>query len=653
MTSSLMAAGGWWAVMLLVAGCGGSEGSPASTPPAATGTTPVASVSPPSGPPAQTSAPNARHCPKPTAEPCSKDGWCWDHPKPHGMRFEGAWGDDRRLVAFGGRSIVAVREQGSSRWQYLDAGTTSGLEAIYGAGDSVYLSGRRGTLVRFVDGCFEPIDVGSSDDFFGVWTDGDVVMVTGQEGRIHVFRGGAWSKLEVPEKPRLFSIFARSADDVIVADGNGTLYRHERGTWSSASQSDRWFHAIHGSKSGPIYAAGSASNLAELDPSRTGSGWRGLDRGVKGDFEDWYGVWSSGPTRAVAVGSLRGGIATLAGDPLPALENVMEPSWHAVSGTSTGDITVLGTHVARYDAKTKQWAVEHDPSGSRVYLEGIGGKDDDHVFAVGWEGTILQRDGTRGWKVVRSTGNRSDYLRDVWVRRPDHVWVVGSNKNLLEWDGKIWHQRATSETPHLNAIWSHDDDLAYAVGGGARLSGPSVMRSDGKTWTLVQDAPAGYWFDVWGSGPSDVYLTGHKGVAHFDGKAWRLVEEAREAFPEPQRKTHFNAQHVWGSGPKDVFVTLSNGGVVHFDGTSWRYTPPEQTHLKYSLPNDGGPDEIFGARSDAVGSVSNHGLIYRFDGKTWLHETSASSTQFANVWANDEAVYAVGGGGTILRRALR
>src|SRR5688572_17601144 len=72
--------------------------------------------------PTPDAAPRAakRWCPPASAVACSKDGWCWDNPRPHGMFFNEAWGDANRLVAIAERSVVAIREQGA--WKLVDTG---------------------------------------------------------------------------------------------------------------------------------------------------------------------------------------------------------------------------------------------------------------------------------------------------------------------------------------------------------------------------------------------------------------------------------------------------------------------------------------------------------------------------------------------------
>jgi len=592
------------------------------------------------GPPA---SPKPAWCPKPSPRPCSKDGWCWENPAPHGIFFEDAWGDAARLVAIGGRSMVAIRTRAETSWQFVDAGNVPAIEKLYGEGDDIYFAGRKGTLLRYRAGCFETIDVPTDADLRGVWTDGHVLLVIGGR-RLHMFRDGAWSDVKLPEEFHIHSLWARSPDDIFLGDGASKLYHYENGSWSVDSRGiHNGWRSIFGTAQGGVFAVG-VSQVALYDRAS----WRSLYPSDSSGRASWLDVWSAGPGHALAV-SRSGTMAWLEGRRVepPAIGGL---GWGAVWGESPTSITVLGSHVLRLNGN--RWSVEHTPVGDRTYVKGIGGSDDAHVYAVGNAGTIWRRSADASFRVVRASGKEGDYLNDVWVRRPDDVWVVGSNQNLLQWDGKDWHQRATAETPHLDAVWGHDADLAYAVGSRRRKVLSDILRYEGGDWKPVPNVPEGYWFDVWGSGPLDVYASGNGGLIHYDGKSWQRVEGAKQAFTQAEgEQNYFNASRVWGSGPNDVFVSMSNGGVLHFDGSAWSYTAPAKIHLRYKLPGDGGVDEVAG-RGAEVWGVSNHGLIYRYDGVAWHHESSATDTQFSGVWVSDKAVYAVGNGGAILRRPL-
>ena len=511
------------------------------------------------GPPA---SPKPAWCPKPSPRPCSKDGWCWENPAPHGIFFEDAWGDAARLVAIGGRSMVAIRTRAETSWQFVDAGNVPAIEKLYGEGDDIYFAGRKGTLLRYRAGCFETIDVPTDADLRGVWTDGHVLLVIGGR-RLHMFRDGAWSDVKLPEEFHIHSLWARSPDDIFLGDGASKLYHYENGSWSVDSRGiHNGWRSIFGTAQGGVFAVG-VSQVALYDRAS----WRSLYPSDSSGRASWLDVWSAGPGHALAV-SRSGTMAWLEGRRVepPAIGGL---GWGAVWGESPTSITVLGSHVLRLNGN--RWSVEHTPVGDRTYVKGIGGSDDAHVYAVG--------------------SRRRKVLSDI-------------------------------------------------------------LRYEGGDWKPVPNVPEGYWFDVWGSGPLDVYASGNGGLIHYDGKSWQRVEGAKQAFTQAEgEQNYFNASRVWGSGPNDVFVSMSNGGVLHFDGSAWSYTAPAKIHLRYKLPGDGGVDEVAG-RGAEVWGVSNHGLIYRYDGVAWHHESSATDTQFSGVWVSDKAVYAVGNGGAILRRPL-
>lgn len=77
------------------------------------------------------------------------------------------------------------------------------------------------------------------------------------------------------------------------------------------------------------------------------------------------------------------------------------------------------------------------------------------------------------------------------------------------------------------------------------------------------DPPSLPWlFDIWGSGPNDIYVVGRPGVIlHYDGTTWALQEL------NPSTADALVA--VWGSGPNDVYVAGHKGRVLHNNGSGW------------------------------------------------------------------------------------
>jgi hypothetical protein len=60
-----------------------------------------------------------------------------------------------------------------------------------------------------------------------------------------------------------------------------------------------------------------------------------------------------------------------------------------------------------------------------------------------------------------------------------------------------------------------------------------IAHWDGGTWT-VRDAPPDfdepYFFDLWGTGPSDVYAVGGYGaIVHWNGSAWTAMASGTDA----------------------------------------------------------------------------------------------------------------------------
>lgn len=79
-------------------------------------------------------------------------------------------------------------------------------------------------------------------------------------------------------------------------------------------------------------------------------------------------------------------------------------------------------------------------------------------------------------------------------------------------------------------------------------------------WTQMQSGTFVNLFDVWGTGPNDVWAVGRRTLLHYDGVTWTPTTP-----PEPNDQ---NYSAVWGTGPDDVYA-LGWYRLDHFDGTTW------------------------------------------------------------------------------------
>jgi hypothetical protein len=148
-------------------------------------------------------------------------------------------------------------------------------------------------------------------------------------------------------------------------------------------------------------------------------------------------------------------------------------------------------------------------------LFGVLGWDDPEVVCKERELCIIKR--LTGWTMIPVI---------------DHADVVLCGKEAFAYAGKqAWKLAPKSFEPfsgepsfqQADALWAREDGVVWV----AEHATSSVHRHDGKIWKREPSPIAGP-RSVWASGPSDLWLAGDGGLAHFDGKSWARVKGAPE-----------------------------------------------------------------------------------------------------------------------------
>ncbi len=205
------------------------------------------------------------------------------------------------------------------------------------------------------------------------------------------------------------------------------------------------------------------------------------------------------------------------------------------------------------------------------------------------------------------------------------------------------------DTGRLGGMWGSSASDVFLVG--SRDGQPLVLHSDGTGWASQgaarRDGGAGALFDVWGTGPADVWAAGTL-LMHYDGGAWAEVDGLGDA----------TLSAVWGSGAADVWVAGYRGAspgpfegrLWHFDGAGFTELPDARGLLPRALWASG-PGDVYlmgQALSDA-GSVVVRGEVLRFDGSSWqpmLHDGGVVFSGLTGVGPRDVLVC---GGSRVLR----
>jgi hypothetical protein len=153
-------------------------------------------------------------------------------------------------------------------------------------------------------------------------------------------------------------------------------------------------------------------------------------------------------------------------------------------------------------------------------------------------------------------------------------WAVANDRQggpyFLYFDGSEWAVETdlSAEYPDVAVMrlsFSAADD-GWAVGHAYLPSGRYegyVFHYDGRRWAAVTDIPVDlkyyyrFWYDVEAISPDDVWLTGGRGVLHYDGAIW----EEYDVGSQVKAFSFATRDQGWG---------LGEGRYFRWDGSAWQ-----------------------------------------------------------------------------------
>lgn len=345
----------------------------------------------------------------------------------------------------------------------------------------------------------------------------------------------------------------------------------------------------------------------------------------------------------------------------------------AVYSLSTTDAWAVGAAgaVLRFDGAA--WRIV--PSGTRRDLRGVWARRADDVWIVGAGGTILHHDGASLRPVA--SGTDQDLLAVAGGGGAD-VWAVGARGTALHHDGRGVTAVSPGVTDSLVSVWAGADGEAWAASqsspwllhhdateGWTRVANPiskdaritglagtardavwaavgsgALLRYDGARWATAATVAADGFTAVWSSAPDDVWISGAKGVYHYDG--------ARLTGPTP---TGRSVSALAGSSPRDLWGVGWRGAIVRWDGAGWT------EHSRDAADGDS-VIGLWGSGADALALVDpGYGATSGADvlGLTaagWTRLGQGQKQRLFAIWGSgaDEVWVAADGGG-FLRRA--
>ncbi len=196
---------------------------------------------------------------------------------------------------------------------------------------------------------------------------------------------------------------------------------------------------------------------------------------------------------------------------------------------------------------------------------GVWGPASDDMFVVGGQvdAGVIYRNGSGSWQ-QQEIGKLP---RLNWVHGIDgYIVVVGHGGTALHLDEGAWVVDETPTTARLWGVWGPAADDLWAVGGDTGDAAPPVLLHwQGSDWEQVAfdlETDARALFKVWGTGPSDIFAVGDRGLLiHYDGVQWGAQNSG----------TKSSIIGVWGRASDDVVISggRSSGIVVRNHMGAW------------------------------------------------------------------------------------
>jgi len=384
---------------------------------------------------------------------------------------------------------------------------------------------------------------------------GDGVFIVGGSGMALRWDGTALVRENTSCSQSLLGI-ARAGSDVVSVGEGYCMTRRSGGSWSALlpmptpSTDKSGYYSVVASTGSSIWVSGRPGNLYRLD----GTNWSQLEL----------------KTMEVASGLL---------------------------GLPSGEVWIGGSDLYRV-ASSLPTRINARP---QEVIYSLSGATADTVWGVGFQGTVLRRNGTT-WEPVRSEATSSLYgvyspsaeaalvigfdatgstlsrctkTACGLVEKPvigveytsihgvdaDTFWIVGKGGLLKAWTKKSGALTDdTNDIPkgaELNHVFALDATRAYAVG----EQGLVIVRRD-TGWTTDNSVQAGRQSlqAVWASSASDVWIGGSNGfVARFNGASWSAIASGVSE----------TISGISGTGPSDVWAVTLSGTVLHYDGQAF------------------------------------------------------------------------------------
>ena len=322
-------------------------------------------------------------------------------------------------------------------WQKLSSPTSRNLYAMTGYGQTAYVVGDGGTLLRCTGTTCSTLETGTSVDLRGVWVGaaGDVYAV-GRTATVLRCPGGSGPCVTLPAGPSrdLRSVWGTAEGDVIAVGDYGTFAICKAGmpscnAGSYGAISD--FRKVFGSDRSNVYIAGTNGYVLRCELTSTYGSCDQLATGVSDELRAIATSVTGGVSSALIMGDdgliLRctqgqGGCLSLSGQYTGALFDAVATSPTTIHGVGEpGTVLRCTGQPGTCEALTTR---------STSSLRAVWGLPDTDVYAVGAGGALIVCPGASASCAAQASGTQVT-LTAIWGSDAKNLYVAGEAGTLL------------------------------------------------------------------------------------------------------------------------------------------------------------------------------------------------------------------------------
>ena len=268
------------------------------------------------------------------------------------------------------------------------------------------------------------------------------------------------------------------------------------------------------------------------------------------------------------------------------------------------------------------YAWNFEPSGVTSSINGSYIVDNDDMWAVGANGTMLHNDGT-GWTTM-DVGTVEN-LNGVTFVDSSNGYAVGDAGTVLYYDGTTWTSLDAGTTENLLGVSFADADNGVVVGEGGEV----VVYNTG-TWETAATGDDNDLYDVVMLDASNIWACGlGKIVVNYDGSDWFANEIGN--------KDHYAIAMI---DENTGWTASKSGKIFRWDGVFWYEEESGTSKNLYGL-------SFVGMNGYAVGAS---GTMLMFNG-AWNEVTSGVSEDLQGVMITGDNGLVVGDDGIMIRKA--